>query len=155
MNTGKTPAFTFAFVAPLALSALLAYSAAAHAASTGDIIKQQAPKGITSTFYACVDQAGSDTIALGACLSAERKTQDARLNRAYRTLLGSLHGNAKDRLVTAERAWLDLQKKNGDFDAALYGDASVADLQVTQNEMFRLCERADWLEKYAVVAKDD
>lgn len=134
---------------------LLVYGAGAIAAdSTSQVIKRQAPKGVTATFYSCIDRAGSDTVASGACLSAEKKTQDARLNTSYKALLGKLNGKAKEELVSAERAWLEFHHKNGDFEVALYGDETVADLQVTQNEMFRLCERADALDKYLSIAND-
>ncbi|WP_266172184.1 lysozyme inhibitor LprI family protein [Dyella subtropica] len=146
MNIVKTLAITFA---------LLGYGAGAIAAeSTSQVIKHQAPRGITTTFYACIDKAGSDTVATGACLSAEKQTQDTRLNTAYKALLAKLKDKAKDELIAAERAWLDFHHKNGDFEATLYGDASVADLQVTQNEIFGLCERANALEKYLSIAND-
>jgi uncharacterized protein YecT (DUF1311 family) len=143
-------------VKTLALAlALLVYGAGAIAADgTSQVIKRQAPKGISATFYSCVDKAGSDTVAAGACLSTEKKTQDARLNTTYKALLGKLNGKAKEGLVNAERAWLDFHNKNGDFEVALYGDEAVADLQVTQNEVFRLCERADALDKYLTIAND-
>ncbi|WP_266156578.1 lysozyme inhibitor LprI family protein [Dyella silvatica] len=143
-------------VKTLALSlALLVYGAAALAAdSTSQVIKRQAPKGITTTFYACIDKAGSDTVATAACLSAEKKTQDTRLNTTYKALLGKLNGKAKDGLVSAERAWLDFHNKNGDFEVTLYGNEAVADLQLTQNEIFRLCERANALDKYLTIAND-
>lgn len=146
MQTIKTLAIAFA---------LCVYAAGAWAAdSTSQVIKRQAPRGITTTFYACIDKAGSDTIALGGCLSAEKKTQDGRLNATYKALLGKLNGKAKDGLVNAERAWLDFHNKSGDFEAGLYGDEAVADLQVTQNEIFRLCERANALDKYLSIAND-
>jgi uncharacterized protein YecT (DUF1311 family) len=134
--------------------ACLAYAAGAAADSTAQVVKREAPKGITTTFYSCIDKAGSDTIAIGACLSAEKATQDGRLNTTYKALLGKLKGKAKEQLVSAERAWLDSHNKNGDFEVSLYGDGSAADMQVTQNEIFRLCERANTLEKYLSIAND-
>lgn len=146
MRTIKTLAITLA---------LLVYGTGALAAdSTSQVIKRQAPKGITTAFYACIDKAGSDTVGAGACLSAEKKTQDTRLNTTYKALLGKLNGKAKDGLVNAERAWLEFHNKSGDFEVALYGDETVADLQVTQNEIFRLCERANALDKYLSIAND-
>lgn len=135
--------------------ALLVYGAAAVAAdSTRQVIQRNAPKGITTAFYTCIDKAGSDTVALGACLSAEKTTQDARLNTTYKALLGKLHGKAKDQLISAERAWLKFQNEDGTFQNLLYGDETVDDLQLTQNEIFRLCERANALDKYLSVAND-
>lgn len=135
--------------------ALLSYGAGAAAAdSTSQVIKRQAPAGINASFYTCIDKAGSDTVATSTCLSAEKKAQDSRLNTTYKALLAKLNGKAKDGLVNAERAWLDFHNKSGDFEATLYGDETVADLQVTQNEIFRLCERANALSKYLSIAND-
>jgi uncharacterized protein YecT (DUF1311 family) len=135
--------------------ALLVTGTSAFAAdSTSQVIKRQAPKSITATFYNCVDKAGSDATAQGACINAEKKVQDTRLNTAYKALTAKLTGNAKTNLLNAERAWLEFHNKNGDFEASLYGDMPVADLQVTQNETFRIAERADALEKYLTIAND-
>jgi uncharacterized protein YecT (DUF1311 family) len=146
MKTARTLAVTLA---------LLVYGAAAVAAdSTSQVIRRDAPKGITTTFYACIDKAGSDTVALGACLSAEKTTQDARLNTTYKALLGKLNGKAKEGLISAEREWLAFHNKSGDFEVLLYGNETVDDLQLTQNDIFRLCERANALDKYLSVAND-
>lgn len=138
----------------IAFSLLVTGVSAFAADSTGQVIKRQAPKGITASFYACVDKAGSDITAQGACLSAEKKVQDARLNATYRMLTAKLTGKAKDSLLIAERAWLEYHSKNSEFETALYGEESVADLQLTQNEVFRLCDRADALDKYLKIAGD-
>lgn len=146
MNMVRTLAITVA---------LLAYGAAAVAAeSTSQVIRKEAPKGISATFFTCVDNAGSDTTALGACLSTEKTRQDTRLNTTYKALLGKLDGKSKDGLVSAEREWLAFQNKSGDFEVSLYGDETVSDLQLTQNEIFRLCERANALDTYLAVAND-
>jgi Uncharacterized protein conserved in bacteria len=133
--------------------ALLAYGAVAVAAdSRSQTIKSHAPKGITTAFYRCVDMAGSDTIAIAACLSAEQTRQDNRLNSAYKALLGKLTPKAKDALIRAEREWLKFQDANGKFENSIYGDENVANLQLTQNEMFRICERANAMDTYLIVA---
>lgn len=138
----------------IAFSLLVTGVSAFAADSTGQVIKRQAPRGITASFYACVDKAGSDITAQGACLSAEKNVQDARLNATYKALTAKLTGKAKDNLLIAERAWLEYHSKNSEFETALYGEESVADLQVTQNEVFRLCDRADALDKYLKIAGD-
>jgi uncharacterized protein YecT (DUF1311 family) len=133
--------------------ATLAYSLAAVAAdSRSQIIKSHAPNGITTAFYTCVDKADSDTVAIAACLSAEQTRQDNRLNTTYKALLGKLTPKAKDALVRAEREWLKFQEANGQFENSIYGDESVANLQLTQNEMFRICERANAMDTYLIVA---
>ncbi len=122
--------------------------------STTQVIKRQAPKGITSMFYECVDKAGAENIALATCLSAEKRRQDARLNTVYKSLLGKLRDTAKENLIRAERAWLEFNNTSQDFESSLYGDESVANLQVTQNGIFRFCERANTLEKYLSIANE-
>jgi uncharacterized protein YecT (DUF1311 family) len=133
--------------------ALLGYGATAVATdSRSQSIKSHAPKGITAAFYACVDKADSDTVAAGACLSDEQTRQDNRLNASYKALLGKLNPKAKDALIRAEREWLKFQEANGEFENSIYGNESVANLQLTQNEMFRICERANALDTYLIVA---
>ena len=140
-------------ISTLATITLLAYGSAAVAAdSTSQVIRQQAPKGITATFFTCIDTAGSDTLALGACLSAEKTRQDTRLNTTYKALLCKLTPKAKDALVRAEREWLKFQDANGEFEDSIYGDEIIANLQLTQNEIFRICERANALDTYLIVA---
>lgn len=51
--------------------ALVMYGPGAQAyESTAQVIKRQAPAGITDQFYGCVENAGSESIALAACQSA-------------------------------------------------------------------------------------
>jgi uncharacterized protein YecT (DUF1311 family) len=144
MKTVRTLAITLA---------ILAYGASAVAAdSRSQAIKSHAPKGITTALYACVDKADSDTIAIAACLSDEQTRQDNRLNATYRALLGKLTPKAKDALVRAEREWLKFQEANGEFESSIYGNEAIANLQLTQNEIFRICERANALGTYLIVA---
>ena len=133
---------------PIAL-ALLAHCAGASAAeSLANGIKRRAPQGITTRLYACVDKAGDNPDAIGACLSAEKTAQDDRLNTAYKTLLGKLNGQAKDALVSSEQAWQDFHAKTTAFEASVYGKGTLNDLQRQENEIFRLSERANALDKY-------
>lgn len=122
--------------------------------TTSQVVRSQAPKGINAAFYTCIDKAGSDTGALGNCINAEKARQDARLNTTYKALTAKLSGKAKDNLVAAERSWLDLQKSSSIFEASLYPDETAADLQVAQSEVFRLCERANVLDKYLSIANN-
>jgi len=122
--------------------------------STAQVIKRQAPKGITNAFYGCIEKSESDNIAIAACQSAEKKRQDARLNAAYKSLLSKLRDTSKDNLVHAERAWLEFHGNSETFESSFYGSESVSSFQVMQNEIFRLCERANTLEGYLSVADD-
>jgi uncharacterized protein YecT (DUF1311 family) len=135
--------------------ALLTYGAVAVASdSRSQTIKSHAPKGITTAFYTCVDKADSDTIAIAACLTDEQTRQDHRLNITYKALLGKLTPKAKDALVRAEREWLKFREANGEFENSLYGNEIIDNLQLTQNEMFHICERANALDTYLIVANN-
>ncbi|MEP7186974.1 MAG: lysozyme inhibitor LprI family protein [Rhodanobacter sp.] len=135
--------------------ALLSFGASAYAAeSTSDVIREQAPKGISAGFYSCIDAAGSDTVATAACLSNEKAAQDKRLNTTYKALLGKLDAKEKAKLMSAERSWLKFQNDAGAFQNNLYGDETLADLQLTQNEIFSICLRANALGSYLAVAND-
>lgn len=131
---------------------LMAQTAAAGAIeSMSQGIKAHAPPGITDTFYACVDKAGSDSTVVANCLTDEHARQDNRLNAKYTTLLGTLNPKAKDNLIHAERAWLKFQETNGVLENSIYGSEAVGNLQMTQNEIFRICERANALDDYLFV----
>jgi uncharacterized protein YecT (DUF1311 family) len=84
-------------------------------ASGSQDIGNSSPSGITSAFFACTDKSGSDTIAIAACMTNERKFQDARLNKIYKQLLSVLNGKAKDELVASERAWVVFKTKDAIF----------------------------------------
>ncbi|GGY17753.1 hypothetical protein GCM10008098_06860 [Rhodanobacter panaciterrae] len=144
--------FGVLFFGTLIVSQLLCSAHAKDTSSTSQVIQRDAPKGITTTFYTCIDKAGSDTVALGACLSAEKTTKDSRLNSTYKTLLGKLNDKAKDKLIIAERTWLKLQGENGAFEDSLYGDEIIDNLDVTQSEIFSICERANTLNRYLSIA---
>jgi uncharacterized protein YecT (DUF1311 family) len=136
--------------------ALLAYGAAAAASeSTSDLIRRDAPKGISETFYACIDKARTNTIEVAACVSQERARQDHRLNLAYAALLQKLNPEQRTNLVAAERAWLRLRDSTLEFEDSLYSDDAVDNLQVAENEVFVICKRADELQEYLAIASGE
>lgn len=135
--------------------ALVMYGPGAQAyESTAQVIKRQAPSGITDLFYGCVEDARSESIAFAACQSAEKERQDTRLNTAYKALLNKQRGTAKDNLIRAERAWLYFHHTSNAFESSLYGSETVSSFQVMQKELFRLSERANVLEEYLSIAND-
>ncbi|CAJ0777907.1 MULTISPECIES: lysozyme inhibitor LprI family protein [Ralstonia] len=129
--------------------ALLAHSIGAFAAeSLANGVKRRAPQGISTKLYACVDKAPDNPDAIGACLSTEKTAQDERLNRAYQTLSSKLNGKAKDALASSEQAWQDFHTRTAALETAIYGKDKLDDLQRLENEVFRLSERANALDKY-------
>jgi uncharacterized protein YecT (DUF1311 family) len=136
--------------------ALLAYGATAGAVeSTSELIRRDAPKGITETFYACIDKADTQNIEEAACVSQERERQDHRLNATYAALLQKLNPDQKKNLIAAERVWLKFRGSTIAFEDSLYSDAIVDNLQVAQNELFVICKRADELNEYLAVANGE
>lgn len=143
------------------LALIISICSASLSAASSDVsndssqdIKIRSPAGITSAFFSCVDKAGSDNIAIAACISKEKKYQDARLNQTYKALLSLLDRKAKDGLMEAERAWLALKSKDENFEALIYGDEQIDNLQQGESEVFRICERANVLDGYLDLAKN-
>lgn len=135
--------------------ALLAFGTVAGAAeSTSDLIRRDAPKGITEAFYACIDKANSNDLDEAYCLSEEKERQERRLNATYQTLLRKLSADQKKSLVEAERAWVRFRDGTIEFENTLYPNETVGNLELTQNELFATCRRADELEKYAALASE-
>lgn len=111
-------------------------------------------KGITQTFTTCMERADTDAIAQADCLTDERGRQDARLNRVYKELTGLLKGKQREQIVEAQRAWIQLQEKDGAFEASVFDQlGQMGNLQSVENEMLRICERANRLETYLELAK--
>lgn len=119
------------------------------AASTGSA----GGTGFSPTYIACMKSAGGNLLGSDACMTSELKYQDARLNKAYKALLGVLEPEAKKALVEAERAWLKSQSGDEDFESALYGDTQAGNAQQLENRLGRLCARANALDKYLALAE--
>jgi uncharacterized protein YecT (DUF1311 family) len=136
--------------------ALLVYGATAVAGeSTSDLIRRDAPKGITDTFYACIDKAHTNNMEEAACVSQERERQDHRLNAIYASLLKKLDPDQRKSLVAAERVWLEFRDSTIDFEDVLYSNGMVDQLQVAENELFVICRRADELGEYLAIASGE
>jgi uncharacterized protein YecT (DUF1311 family) len=80
--------------------------------------QNDAPQGLSTIFAECMARAGSQNIARAECLTSERDRQDARLNKVYKQLIGHLQGERRERIVAAQPAWVQLQDKDGAFEAS-------------------------------------
>ncbi|NHB57662.1 DUF1311 domain-containing protein [Acinetobacter sp. 194] len=78
----------------------------------------------TKHFKPCLDRSGKVTSSTMDCLGMEVKFQDARLNKAYQSLLSTLESNRKKELQTAQRLWV----KYRDVHCYFYGDIKKGDL---------------------------
>lgn len=128
--------------------------ASAVDSGTSQSIRQGAPKGITEAFYACVDKAGGDVIAIGSCTSAEKKIQDSRLNQAYTHLMTKVDTKTKESMRSAERSWLDFNGKAVNAELELRGTDKTASIEASLSELFRYCERANDLENFVYFVND-
>lgn len=133
---------------PLLWLAMLPVAFAAQAGATGQTRADRlTPDGVSAAFLACKTQARG-AVEQAACIAQERTAQDKRLNRVYRQLLAALDAHGKAKLLEAERAWLQSADKDGNLEAALYGETQVENLEADEAALFRLCARADQLEHY-------
>ena len=104
---------------------------------------------LSTAFTDCMANAGSRTLQRADCLTAERDRQDARLNQAYKALISSLQGDSRERMVEAQRQWVELQQKDGAFETAILDDLGpMGNLQSVENEARAIGQRADQLERY-------
>jgi uncharacterized protein YecT (DUF1311 family) len=128
---------------------------AANAESMSQSIRKIAPRGVNASFYACLDKAGTSAIDEASCIADEESAQDARLNKAYKKLLGSLKGNMKPALVASEKEWLNSRSKDSAFETLLYGgDSQPSNLAQEQSNMFKLVVRANTLEEYLAIIEN-
>lgn len=93
----------------------------------------------SSTYTQCMDTASSTT-AMGACIQAETKLQDERLNRVYKQLLAKLAPGQQKTLREVQRKWIAYRDGNCAFhrnlsDGSLYrieGAMCVVDMSKTR-----------------------
>jgi uncharacterized protein YecT (DUF1311 family) len=133
----------------LALSGLLVFSMPVFAGDVADSARRTAPKNISESFFRCLDRAGGDLVAIGACTSEEKQSQDQRLNRAYQVLMKKLDADAKAAMRASERAWVDFNAKAVAAELALRADDKTANVEAAMSELYRYCEQANALENFA------
>ncbi|HZX79938.1 MAG TPA: lysozyme inhibitor LprI family protein [Lysobacter sp.] len=68
----------------------------------------------SATHRQCMTRADGVTASMVACITAEYRRVDARLNAAYRVALRQ-RPDRRDALVRAERAWLAYRTANCDY----------------------------------------
>jgi uncharacterized protein YecT (DUF1311 family) len=88
-------------------------------------------------------------------LTGERDRQDARLNTIYKQLTGQLQGKRLERIVAAQRAWVQLQEKDSAFESSLLdGLDPTGHRQKLENKTLAIAQRADLLVSIADFAGD-
>ncbi len=99
-------------------------------------------------YSACQDKSGGVTVEMLDCMAAELKTQDAKLNQAYRKLGTGLTAARKQQLVAAQRLWMQYRDANCGFYADPDG-GSLARLAANECVLRETAERAAELEALA------
>lgn len=96
----------------------------------------------------------SGTLEIGYCISEEKEYQDKRLNDYYKELSKILTSGQREQLIASQRAWLVFYDKESELQSAIYGSDQASNLQVGENELFMLCERANQLKGYLDFVRD-
>jgi len=103
--------------------------------------------GSSKQFSVCMDKSGGITMNMIDCMTEENKLQDARLNKAYKSLIAELPPARKTQLLEAQRAWIKFRDANCDF----YYDpdgGSMARVSASDCVMRTTTERARELESF-------
>jgi uncharacterized protein YecT (DUF1311 family) len=100
---------------------------------------------LSKEFSACMDKSDGVTSNMLNCIAAETKRQDARLNKAYKEIMGQLSNERQKQLQNAQRLWIKYRDANCGFYADPDGGTSA---QVSASECFMkaTAERASELE---------
>ncbi|MHC6227274.1 lysozyme inhibitor LprI family protein [Pseudomonas sp. X10] len=99
-----------------------------------------------STAYTqCMDKASS-TLAMGACIQAETRKQDDRLNQVYRQLMAKLDTEQQKRLREVQRIWIKYRDGNCAFHGRL-SSGSIYRIEGAMCELDMSRDRAAELER--------
>lgn len=104
------------------------------------------PSQYSQAYNICMDEV-SATTSMVECISAEHEVQDAKLNAAYKTLMGTLSTDRKKQLRTAQLAWIAYRDANCEF----YFDpdgGTIARLQANDCMLSMTAQRAAELDGF-------
>ena len=102
---------------------------------------------LSQQYSTCMNQPDSTTVSMIDCMAAETKQQDARLNKAYKELMGTLSAERKKDLRTAQRLWIKYRDANCSFYYDPNG-GSMARISANDCIMNSTAERAKELELF-------
>lgn len=69
----------------------------------------------TARYATCMNNSGGVTVEMLNCIDEELVSQDARLNGAYKRLIGQLSPTRKKQLVVTQRLWIQYRDANCKF----------------------------------------
>lgn len=102
----------------------------------------------TKQFAMCMDKSGGVTAKMLSCIATETRTQDARLNGAYKKLVGQLTASRKSQLVEVQRMWIKYRDANCTFYADPDGGTNAV-VSASDCAMSATASRAKELENLA------
>ncbi len=100
----------------------------AHGQTAQDRPAGTAPRVVFSKEYGRCLAGASSNAAMHLCVAAERAHWDARLNAAYRAILGAgeFDARGKQELREAQRAWVTFRDKGCDAEGDLFAAGGTA-----------------------------
>lgn len=122
---------------------------AANAQTTGKLSDAEITKvlhniyGIRPVFDRCVEQLGDGGSQSQECVRKELAYQDARLNRAYKSLMGKLTPDMQPKLKVAEKVWIQYRDTNC---SAEFDGLGRPELDQLSCEMYETAKQAGFLE---------
>jgi uncharacterized protein YecT (DUF1311 family) len=103
---------------------------------------------LSPAFSACMDKSEGTTFGMKACIAAEDKKQEGRLNKAYQAALKVLVPTRQKQLRDAQRAWVKFRDADCSF---LYDPDGGTLASITSADCFmqKAAQRAVELESLA------
>ena len=90
-----------------------------------------ADDGLSAKYSSCMDKSGGVTVDMLGCIGEETKSQDARLNKAYKAVSTAIEPSRAKALQDAQRAWIKYRDTNCNFYADPEGGTMAT---VTSND---------------------
>lgn len=90
-------------------------SKAAKSPEAPQVAVKAVPKQSAGEFDACMGKAAGVTAAMLDCIGADTKRQNALLNKNYQAAIKSLSPERREKLATAQRAWLAYRAAEASF----------------------------------------
>ncbi|MFW6180986.1 MAG: lysozyme inhibitor LprI family protein, partial [Spirochaetota bacterium] len=82
------------------------------------------------------------------CAEYRFETADRELNMLYRRLMTRLQGDRKEKLVAAQRAWIDYRDKKAAYEASIMEGGTMEQVLYTASQASTTRERIRDLERY-------
>lgn len=102
----------------------------------------------TKAYDECLESSNGVTVTLRRCANEELRRQDSRLNRLYRKLLERSEPHRREKLKSAQLAWIQLRDRQCEYEAALEQDGTIWPLIITSCHIDFTIRRADQMQSW-------